>query len=180
MSEVKLYIASSLDGYIARKDGKLDWLDDLPNPDKSDFGYGEFYKEIDVIVMGRGTYQEVLGFDVDWPYSDCKCFVVSSDKTISFRTPNTEQISKLNQESMQRIRNASQSNVWLVGGGKLIRSFLDLGEVDEMIITIISRTIGEGIPLFSSPTKDTAWELINTQVFNASVLNLTYRKAAEV
>ncbi len=64
----RLFIATSIDGYIADKDGGLDWLNSIPNPDNIDMGYGEFTSQIDALVMGRITFETVCGFDIDWPY----------------------------------------------------------------------------------------------------------------
>lgn len=88
MKKTKLFIATSIDGYIARKDGTLDWLDAIPNPDQLDYGYYAFYETVDTILMGRKTYEEVLGFGVDWPYPDCKTYVVSSNP-VDLKTENT-------------------------------------------------------------------------------------------
>lgn len=70
-SKIKLYVASSLDGFIARKNGELDWLMEHPNPNQLDYGYAEFLNGIDTVLMGRKTYEEILAFDVEWPYADC-------------------------------------------------------------------------------------------------------------
>lgn len=64
-----VYIATSLDGYIADRDGGLDWLHSIPNPDHSDFGWAEFMAGVDALVMGRTTFETVCGFDCDWPYN---------------------------------------------------------------------------------------------------------------
>lgn len=176
MPKVKLFIATSLDGYIARSNGALDWLDELPNPEKSDFGYLEFYKGIDVVVMGRKTYEEVLGFDVEWPYPDCECYIISSNTNLATPTPKTSLISELNDQAIVQVKAASKKNIWLVGGGRLINSFLNNDSVDEMIISQIPRIIGGGIPLFPSPMKDTHWELRSAKPFSNGVVNLHYER----
>ena len=117
MPEIKLFIATSLDGYIARPDGSIDWLNEIPNPDNSDFGYNDFYAEIDTLVMGRSTYEEVLSFDVEWPYPDRKCYVVTSKKDLKTPTPNTVLAHELNQEFLETLKKESSRNIWLVGGG---------------------------------------------------------------
>ncbi len=66
MKEIKLFIATSIDGFIARENGAIDWLDELPNPNKLDYGYSQFMNEIDVVVLGRKTYEDVLSFGVEW------------------------------------------------------------------------------------------------------------------
>ncbi|SHJ20520.1 dihydrofolate reductase family protein [Aquimarina spongiae] len=76
----KVFIATSLDGYIADKDGGIDWLHAIPNPDNIDMRYNEFTSQIDALVMGRTTFETVCGFDIDWPYSK-KVFVLSNSLT---------------------------------------------------------------------------------------------------
>ena len=176
MPDFKLFIATSLDGFIARSDGSLDWLDALPNPDKSDFGYSNFYNEIDVLVMGRETYEWVLRAGVEWPYKDRQCFVVSTNSKLKISTPNTSVLSDLEKSTIQKIEHISKKNIWIVGGGMLIRSFMDLGKIDEMLLSIIPRTLGSGIPLFPQPMKDTTWNFIKSEAFSNGVVNLTYRK----
>lgn len=176
MAEIKLFIASSLDGYIARPNGSIDWLNEIPNPNNSDFGYTNFYAGIDTVVMGRATYDEVMGFDVDWPYPDCKCYVVTTSTNYKVTTPNTEIINEVNETFIEQLKNSSKSNIWLVGGGKLIQSFMILDVVDELIITIISRIIGEGLPLFPSPMPDSKWEVKKSEILNEAAVVLTYRR----
>jgi len=72
-----VFIATSLDGYIADRNGKIDWLNTIPNPDNNDMGYTEFTKGIDALLMGRKTFETVLGFDGDWPYNK-PVFVLSN------------------------------------------------------------------------------------------------------
>ena len=176
MPEIKLFIASSLDGYIARPNGSIDWLNEIPNPDNSDFGYTDFYAGIDTVVMGRSTYDEVMGFDVDWPYPDCRCYVVSTNKDYQTSTPNTSVVYQVDQSFIEELHSTSNSNIWLVGGGKLIQSFMNLDVVDELIITFISRIIGDGLPLFPSPTLDSRWEILKAEVLNEAAVILTYRR----
>lgn len=178
MAEIKLFIATSLDGYIARPDGAIDWLNEIPNPDNSDFGYRDFHAEIDTVILGRSTYEEILGFDVDWPYPDCKTYVVTSQGNFHTPTPNTVLLTSITAEIIDQISHESSKNIWLVGGGKLIKSFLNLGAVDELIITIVSRIIGDGIPLFPSPLKDSSWKLTASKVINEAAVILTYRRQA--
>jgi len=78
MSSIKLYIATTIDGFIAREDGSLDWLEELPNPNQINYGYTDFYATVDKVAIGRKIYEEVLGFGVNWPYEDCKTYVITT------------------------------------------------------------------------------------------------------
>lgn len=176
MSEIKLYIATSLDGYIAREDGSIDWLDAVPNPDQIDHGYAEFYETIDTVILGRKTYEVILGFGVDWPYPDCKTYIVTSDSDYQVKTENTEVLNEVSREQVDLIKRHSQKNIWIVGGGKVITAFLNLGQVDEMILSVIPTILGKGIRLFPDSPRETSFELINVQAFETGAVNLTYRK----
>lgn len=176
MKNCKLYIACSIDGFIAREDGSLDWLDAIPNPDQLDYGYQSFYNSIDTIVMGRKTYEEVLGFGVDWPYPDSKTYVLSS-KSIEIKTENTYLINEPLEYKIKKWKNNKGKDIWVVGGGELISSMLDLGLIDEMLLTITPVILGSGIPLFPNNPKETKFELVKTEAFDTGFVNLTYEKS---
>lgn len=177
MAEIKLYIASSLDGYIARKDGDIEWLHEIPNPDNSDFGYTEFYKDIEVVIMGSTTYEQVMGFDVEWPYADRKCVVVSRREDLEISTPNTIRAGHITADYLDQLKAETNGHIWLIGGGKLIQSFLNLNAIDEILLTLVSRILGEGIPLFPSPLPDSHWRFSEFKGFNEAAVMLSYRNS---
>ena len=176
MSKVKLYIAATLDGFIARKDGSLDWLEGLPNPNQVDHRYGKFFGSIDTVIMGRATYEEILGFDVDWPYGECQSYVVTSQKDYSVKTENTHLICDLASDQMDDIKSNSSKGIWLVGGGQLITAFLNMELVDVMIISIVPIVLGDGIRLFPNHPKETGFDLVNAESFETGIVNLSYFK----
>lgn len=176
MSEIILYIAASIDGFIAREDGSVDWLEDLPNPNKLDYGYAGFIDGIDTVVMGRKTYEEVLGFDVGWPYADCRSFILTSREDYKVKTENTEVLHQLDPSSIDKLKARSQKNIWLVGGGQVITEFLNRSLIDEMILFIMPVLLGRGIPLFAGHPKEQLFELIKAEPFETGVVSLTYRK----
>ncbi|GAB2645602.1 dihydrofolate reductase family protein [Vibrio panuliri] len=145
-----VYIATSIDGYIADKNNQLDWLHDTPNPNTtgSDFGFANFMDQIDALVMGRNTFEMVASFDCDWPYSK-PVFVLSNtlssvpsdyqDKVFLIKGELTQVVSELNQKGYQRL---------YIDGGKTVQSFLEQDLIDEMIITTIPVLLGGGVPLF--------------------------------
>ena len=177
MIKTVLYIATSLDGFIARPDGNLDWLTSMPNPQNHDYGYAEFLNTIGTIVMGRKTYHEIIGFGVDWPYNEIKSYVVTSDKDLKIQSPNTFLLTENLNDFVEEMKNQSNKDFWLVGGGQLIKSFLDAGLIDKMIITVIPKVIGQGIPLFAGTINETNWKLIEVVSFDTGVVNLTYEIA---
>ena len=173
--EVILYIAMSLDGYIARENGDIAWLHEVDNPEGSDFGYSEFIKRIDTLLMGRKTYDIVTGFDLPWPYDDKKCYVVSRTPDLEINTPDTQVISGLDQKAVSRLKQDSRKNIWLMGGGDLVTHCLTRGLIDECIICIIPRILGKGIPLFPGNPPDTLMELQDCTTYTGGAVILTYR-----
>jgi dihydrofolate reductase len=176
MPKIKLYIATSLDGYIAREDGSLDWLNNISNPDNTDHGYNEFYSEIDTLILGRKTYEEILGFDVEWPYGNSLSYVVTKDKSFKIKTEKTEIVTSIDRKFIQYLKNHSKKDIWLVGGGKLISRFLELDAINEMILSIIPIILGKGIPLFPYGSSETRFRFVKSDTYNTGIVNLFYEK----
>jgi dihydrofolate reductase len=170
MRKIICYIATSLDGYIARENHQLDWL---PQEGEDIYGYGAFLQSIDTVVMGHNTYKEILSFDVDYPYPDQVNYVYSStpkeddDHAQFINAPATELI--------ERLKNEPGKDIWLVGGGKLFSTFLEEGLIDELIQFIIPTTIGKGIQLFQESSKDINWDLLECQSYPDSSVKLHYK-----
>ena len=169
-----LNIATTLDGEIARKDGRLDWLYALPNPDQIDHGYGQFLSTIGSNIMGKNTYKEIPGFGVDWPYTGKNSYVVTTDKDFKSPTPDTSIVTSNLIEFVNDLKNKNEKDIWLIGGGQLITFFLNHDLLDKMILTVIPMIIGEGISLFPDNPKETSWHLENVERFETGVVNLTY------
>ena len=174
--KLKLYIAASLDGYIARTDGSLDWLEGLPNPNKIDYGYQAFYQSVDTVIMGRITYEEILGFGVDWPYEACKTWVVSQNPKLETPTKDTAQITGNFKQHIDDLKKQPGKDIWLVGGGRLVTTFLNADLVDEMILFITPVILGEGIALFPGQPKEKSFELAGVQSYETGMVGLTYKK----
>ena len=154
MRKIILFIASSLDGHIARTNGDIDWL-----PQSGDSGYNEFYKSIDTVIMGKTTYDQVLTFG-DYPYKDKKSYVFTRNNDLS-KDENTEFVHDADKLVKDIVSN-SEKNIWLVGGAEIITTFVNLGVVDEIILSVISIVLGKGIPLFINIQKEVKLELIKT------------------
>jgi dihydrofolate reductase len=149
-----LLIASSLDGYIAKNNGSIDWL-----PVNCSSGYNDFYKSIDTVIMGKKTYDQVLTFGA-YPYKDKKSYVLTRNDTQS----NDENIQLVNnvEKLIKNLLTSTGSNIWLIGGAEIITTFMNLGFIDEIIISIIHVVLGSGISLFTNIQKETKLQLINT------------------
>jgi len=167
MGKVILYIASSLDGYVARENGNIDWL-----PESGTSGYDKFYKTIDTVVMGNTTYKQILTFG-EYPYKDKKSFVFTrknNDKTKDENVKFVPDVDKFVKDVLPNLH----GNIWLVGGGQLISSFVNRGILDEIILSIIPIVLGNGISLFQNIQKETNLELIKTTSYT-KLVELHYR-----
>jgi dihydrofolate reductase len=176
MSKIKLYIATSIDGYIARKNNSLNWLYAIENPNNIDHDYGEFLSGIDTVVMGRKTYEEIISFGVDWPYADCDTYIFTSSSELKIQTPRTTSLQNLNANAIDQLKKKCKKDIWIVGGGSLISGFIDLEAIDEMTITIIPILLGEGIQLFPNHPKETKLELLSAKPFETGAVNLKYQR----
>ena len=176
MSKVTLFIATTLDGKIARKNGELDWLMNRPNPNQLDYGYNDFLGTVGAIVIGKTTYNEILGLGVEWPYTGIPAYVATTDPKFQAKTPDTYTFTTDLTEFVADLRQKIKKDIWLLGGGQLISTFLKNDLLDRMILTLIPTTIGEGIPLFPDLNKEIIWTLKNIRFFETGVVNLTYDK----
>ena len=172
-----VYIATSLDGFIATENGGLDWLE-VPNPDKSDYGYADFIKGIDALVMGRNTFEKVLTFG-EWFYKK-PVFVLSNslteipkdiaDKAEIVKGDIASVIHKLNQQGYKNL---------YIDGGKVIQSFLREDLIDEIIITRVPVLLGKGIPLFGESEHSIMFKHTKTEVFNNMLVKSYYVRKRE-
>lgn len=166
-----VFIATSLDGYIAGKSDELDWLSTFPEIDQVDTGYFGFTETIDALVMGRKTFEIVCGFDGDWPYKR-PVFVMSKTMNgIPEKYQNHAFLVKGElSDILDKIHQQGYHNLY-IDGGKTIQSFLKEDLIDEMIITTIPILLGGGIPLFE--------ELPNPLVFECKKTTLFFDKVVQ-
>ncbi len=186
LPSASVFIATSTDGYIADTDGGVDWLNDLqtthPLPEGDDGGFGAFVSSVDAIVMGRTTYETVLGFldsGVEWPYGETPVFVytrnVQNVKVPDALSEKVKAATGTPKEVLQLVASAIKgaTNVY-VDGGRTIRSFVDEGLVGRAIITVVPVTLGAGIALFSQKQKDMLEEISREKMPNGFV-KVTYK-----
>jgi dihydrofolate reductase len=174
--KIIVYIATSADGYIARPDGSVDWLN-RPRP-VDNYEMGAFYKSIDTILWGRKTYELTLGFGGGSRAGGksgrkIKNYVFSSGSALP-SAAGVEFVSEPIGEFAKRLRSTPGKHIWMMGGGGLIASFLDAGEIDEFIIHVIPTFIGEGILLIASRPRTVHLELLSTKTWSDSVVRLHY------
>ncbi|MBS0648800.1 MAG: dihydrofolate reductase [Verrucomicrobia bacterium] len=167
--KISIYIAASIDGYIARKDGSLDWLDRVGDPEE-DYGFQKMLSSIDGVILGRKTY-EIAAPVADWPYKGKKLIVLSQSlKTVRegaelFQGDLTQLVSQLHNEGIRHI--------W-IDGGETIAQFLKLQMVDHMTISVIPILLGDGIPLFHPLAKELPCRLISSDSYPSGLVQLCY------
>ncbi len=171
--KISVYIATSLDGFIARKNGDIDWLP--PGSEgNEDYGYAEFMSTIDHIIMGRNSFEKVFTFG-EWPYNKKVIVLTSRDLTLPPELANkVEPLHLSPRELVQEMDIRGAKGIYL-DGGVTIQRFLHEGLVDEMTITTIPILIGEGLPLFGLLDKDIKLELIKSQSFKNSFVQNQYK-----
>jgi dihydrofolate reductase len=174
MRRIKLYIAVSLDGKIAQKDGDVSWLDDFSKPDQPDYGYADFLNSVDTTLMGNNTYKQLLGFGIDFPYRGKTNFVFTRNKELR-EDENVKYISIDPVSFVRDIKSASGGDIWLIGGGEINSLMLDAGLIDELIIFIIPVILGSGIPLFKGRPDERKLEMVKSRAYSNGVVELNYR-----
>lgn len=174
-NRIKVYITTTIDGYIARENDSLDWFFALLEPKKTDHGYAKFFSGIDTVILGRRTYEEDLKYNAEWASSKCKVYLLTTNENYTPQTDNTEVIRQLDKKTVDKIRAQSQKDIWLIGGGEIISEFINLGAIDEMIICIHPIILGSGIKLFPNNPKETRFDLVKVEHFETGAVNLTYK-----
>lgn len=170
MRKVILYIAASLDNYIARTDGNVEWLSapELLLPGE-DYGYKDFYGSIDTTLMGHRTYQAIQGFEVPFPYPGKTNYVFTRSEApagngdVTFITGDVAAF-------VGTLKEMPGRDIWLVGGGQLNTIMLEKGLIDRMILTLIPVILGEGIPLFHGKPVETGFNPVSGRYFGNGVV----------
>jgi dihydrofolate reductase len=175
--KIIVYIATSADGYIARPDGDVEWLNRRPHT--VDYGMGAFYRTIDTILFGRKTYDWALNYykkigKKDGMFDTKVANYIFSRKPPKRVAPGVEFVSEPIKPFAQRLRATPGKHIWMMGGGELIASFLDAGEIDAFDIHVIPVFIGEGIPLVAPRHRDVPLHLRSARKYPDGVVRLRY------
>ncbi len=172
-----VFIATSLDGFIARPEGDLDWLDAAAAElsEDVDGGYAEFMADVDALVMGRKSFEKVLSFG-QWPYGDTEVVVLSRGRIdIPSELPETVRVAAGSPDEICSMLAGEGKRKLYIDGGQTIQGFLAAGRIDELIITVAPVLIGQGISLFGSLPRDIRLELIETRTYPGGMVQLHYR-----
>ena len=175
--KIIVYIAASADGFIARPDGSVDWLD-RPRP-KGNYGMGAFYKSVDTILWGRKTCDTALDFQKKGVTASAfdtkvKNYVFTRSLPQSAAPAGVEFVNTPIKAFAALLRAKQGKDIWMMGGAGIIASFLDEGEIDEFMIHVIPKFIGEGIPLIARGRRTVALKLISCTKFTDGVVKLHY------
>jgi dihydrofolate reductase len=173
--QASVYIATSLDGFIARRDGSLDWLDQAAStvPDGEDCGYKVFMDSVELLIMGRASFEKVLSFG-KWPYT--KPVVVLSHAPISFPESLPDSVTHSSDSPaalLKRLESEGIRRVY-VDGGKTIQGFLAAGLIDDLTLTRIPILLGDGIPLFAGDARDIPLTHVRTIAYDFGFVQSTY------
>ena len=169
--KVILFIAMSLDGYIAKANGDINWLSIVDNPPE-DYGYKEFLSNVDTVIMGRKTYEKVLSFGIDFPHKDKKCYVASETKV--GMDENVEYCSRNLKDLISELRNSDGKNIFIDGGAEIVNELLKLNCIDEYIISIVPVLLGSGIRLFNNERPECMLKLKSVTGYKTGLVKVWY------
>ncbi|MGI1820896.1 dihydrofolate reductase family protein [Exiguobacterium sp. TRN 1102] len=176
MPNIVLYIAMSLDGKIARSNDQLDWLFAVEGD--GDNGYADFFKTVGAVIMGRKTYEEVLKLEQgEYPYPDIPNYILTRqpDRAAEHVTFTDETIEEL----IDRLKGEVDQDIWLIGGGEVIKAAMEHDLIDRYEIAIAPVVLGEGIPLFPEGTKETKLRLTSHHASGQFVM-VTYERQMSI
>jgi dihydrofolate reductase len=168
--QCSVFIAASLDGFIARPDGGIDWLARVERPGE-DYGFQKFHDAIDTLIVGRKTYETALGFAA-WPYGGKRCIVLTHGARQARHGEEFHQgdpgalVARLTAEGCKRA---------YVDGGAVIQQFLAAGLITDLTVSIIPILLGEGVRLFGETGRDLPLQLVGSRAFDSGLVQLEYR-----
>ena len=172
--KVILYIATSLDGYIAKPNDDLSFLD-IVHKEGEDYGYAEFTESVDTVILGRKTYDWVMTQVQEFPHADKNTYVIT-------RTPRPS-IGKTNfytgnlKDLILGLKSEPGKNIYIDGGAEVVNELLNKNLIDEMIISIIPVLVGDGTRLFKDGRPEQQLELVNTKTFDTGLVQVHYKRA---
>ncbi len=175
MCKVTLFIAMSLDGYIADKDGGVDWLNGQEEDGENMDTYSEFIKTIDTIIMGWNTYHQVITelSPEEWIYPEQISYVITHREI-----PSTERIHFTSEspcDLVKRLREEEGNGIWICGGASIVRQLMETDLIDTLHISVIPTLLGDGVRLFGPLEKEQKLRLVKTQSYNG-ITDLVYEK----
>jgi dihydrofolate reductase len=172
-SRVRVFIASSVDGFIAGENNDLSWLPP-PQPNGDDLGFSALLSEVGALLMGRATYDVVAAFDGEWPYGS-RPVLVATHRSLSAKVSSVRAVSGSIDALVRDALSAADGRDVYLDGGALIRSALDAGLVDEMVVTQIPVILGRGHALFAGCASRHRLELVECTARSGGLVQCRYR-----
>lgn len=163
----------SLNGKIAKPDGSVHWLESLPNPDKSDYGYQDFQADIDTTIQGYKTYEQVINWDIPFPNTKKKNYVLTRKQGLK-NTEHVDFISENHIEAINAVKNQKGKDIWLIGGGQINTLLFNEKLIDELRIFVMPIVLPDGIELFEALPDETILELTDSKTYPTGVVELRY------
>lgn len=171
MMRIRGYIAASLDGYIAAADGSVDWLLEFQ---QQDFGFANFLEDIETVILGRSTYDQVWSFGVGWPYAGKRAIILTS-RPVENLPPGAEVWNGPVEELAAKLRTEGGGDAWVVGGASVQRAFLDAGALDRIELFVIPVLLGDGVPLWPKSDRGHRLSLTAMERLEGGMVRLDYR-----
>jgi dihydrofolate reductase len=172
--KVILYISMSLDGYIATKDNSLEFLS-IVEQEGEDYGYNDFVKSVDAVIIGRKTYEKVIEMGYEYPHTDKDVYILT--RTVKPSIGNfkfyTDELSRL----VNDLKSQSGKNIYCDGGAEIANELIKNNLVDEFIISVIPILLGDGIKLFKDGRPELKLELVSTKQYDKGLTQLHYKHA---
>lgn len=171
--KVVLYIATSLDGYIATNDGDLNFLSSVEQ-EGEDYGYYDFVKSVDAVIVGRKTYEKVLSMGFDFPHTDKEAYIITrtprpSIGSVQFYTGKLKSL-------VEELKSKEGKNIYCDGGAEIVNELMKHDLIDEYIISVIPVFLGGGIRLFKDGRSEQKLELLSAKSFDKGLVQLYYRQ----
>ena len=174
MRKIKLYIAMSLNGKIAQKDGSVDWLESLPNPDKLDYGYTALIESVDTTLQGYTTYASIADRGIEVPTKDKTNYVLTNKKEIEDK-PFIHFVTADHLNFIKNLKQQPGKDIWLIGGGQTNTWLFNEGLIDEMQVFVIPMVLTDGIELFELLPKESTLQLQEVISYSSGIVELRYR-----
>ena len=174
MKKIILYIATSLNGYIAKANGSVDWLEDIPNPHNENYGYNDLLDSIDTTIQGNNTYQQIISWGIEFPYKNTVNYVLTNNRNLT----DNQHVNFIKEKHIEFIKNLklkTGKDIWLIGGGKVNSLLLNNGLIDEIHQFIMPIVIEDSIKLFDSVKEDLSLKIVDTIVYKSGVIRYRYK-----
>lgn len=171
--KIVLYISMSLDGFIAKTNGDLSFLS-IVEQDGEDYGYNDFVKTVDAIIIGRKTFDKVISMGYEYPHKDKDVYIIS--RSLRPGNGNFKYYSGSLKDLVARLKTVQGKNIYCDGGAEIVNELLKDDLIDEFIISVIPIILGDGIPLFKSGQADLNLRLINCKQYNKGLVQLHYER----